>query len=132
MLKSSEVDTILPGWDKLTWYYSVELANKLWTKGYEFNNISMTRKMLESIDLRGTTAFDNSAMEGSMSVIMAKRGASVMATDAINREKQIELVRRAHDVDFSYFPEIPLHRLSDHVFDLQSSASYIHGMNIGP
>ena len=132
MLNNSQVNTILKGWERLQWYYTIELSPGVFTKGFEFNNIALTRKMLGNIDLNGTTAIDISAMEGAMSTIMAKSGASVLSTDAIDRTDQVTLVQRAHGVQFNYFPEIPLHRLAEHVFELQASKAYSHGLEIGP
>jgi 2-polyprenyl-3-methyl-5-hydroxy-6-metoxy-1,4-benzoquinol methylase len=132
MLNQSQVNALLHGWDRLQWYYSIELYPGVYTKGFEFNNIALTKKMLANIDLHGVTAIDISAMEGAMSTIMAKQGASVIATDAIDRSEQVTLVQRAHGVQFNYFPDIPLHRLAEHVFEIQASKAYSHGLEIGP
>ena len=132
MLNDSQVGAILEGWDRLQWYYTIEISPGVFTKGFEFNNIALTRRMLSNIDLKGRSAIDISTMEGAMSTIMAKGGASVLSTDAIDRTEQVTLVQRAHDVQFSYFPEIPLHRLAEHVFEIQASKAYSHGVEIGP
>jgi len=132
MLNESQVNSILPNWDKLQWYYSIELTPGVYTKGFEFNNIALTRKMLENIDLQGTSALDISAMEGTISTVMAKRGAAVFSTDAIDRSDQIRLVQRAHGVQFSYFPEMPLHRFAEAIFEIQASKASGHGAVIGP
>jgi SAM-dependent methyltransferase len=132
MLNDSQVGAVLKDWERLQWYYTIEISPGVFTKGFEFNNIALTRRMLDNIDLKGRTAIDISAMEGAMSTIMAKRGASVLSTDAIDRTEQVTLVQHAHDVKFAYFPDIPLHRLAEHVFELQASKAYSHGLEIGP
>lgn len=132
MLDESKIHTILPGWERLQWYYSIELCPGISTKGFEFNNIAVTRRMLANIDLDRATAIDIGAMEGAMSTIMAKRGTSVMSVDTTDRTEQIRLVQRAHGVRFAYFPEIPLHRFAERIFEIQASQSYGHGQEIGP
>ena len=68
MLDELHVDAILPAWDRLQWHYSIELCPGIYTTGFEFNNIALTKKMLFSIDLDGTTAIDISAMEGDVRI----------------------------------------------------------------
>jgi hypothetical protein len=60
-------------------------------------------------------------MEGAMSTIMVKRGAHVLAADGIDYTNRITLVQRAHDVQFSYFPDIPLHCFAQRIFEIQAS-----------
>jgi len=66
MLNESQVNSIMPNWKGVQWYYSIELCPGVYTKGFEFNNIALTRKMLANIDLRERTALDFSAREGAM------------------------------------------------------------------
>jgi len=56
-----------------------------------------------------------------MSIIMTKRGASVLATDGIDYSDRVTLVRLAHGVKFSYFPDMPLHRFAERIFEIQAS-----------
>ena len=132
MLNESQVNSILPNWDRLQWYYSIELCPGVYTKGFEFNNIVLTRKMLDNIDLHGRTALDVGTMEGAMSVIMTKRGAGVLATDAINVSDRVTLIQHAHGVQFDYFPDMPLHRFADRIFEIQTSKSFYLADEIGP
>ena len=96
----------------------IELYPGVYTKGFGFNNIALTRKMLDTIDLHGTTTLDFSTMEGAMSTIMAKRGACVLATGAIDVSDRVTLVQRAHGVKFYYFPDMPLHRFAERIFEI--------------
>jgi hypothetical protein len=123
MLTESQVNAILPYWSQLAWYYSIELYAGTYTKGLEFNNIALTKKMLDNIDLDGTTAIDVGAMEGAMATIMTKRGASVLAADVIDLSDQVTLVQKAHGVHFSYFPDMPSNRLAERIFEIQTSKS---------
>jgi 2-polyprenyl-3-methyl-5-hydroxy-6-metoxy-1,4-benzoquinol methylase len=132
MLNESQVNAILPNWERLQWYYSIELCPGVYTKGFEFNNIALTRKMLDNIDLHGMTAIDFSTMEGAMSTIMTKRGAWVTATDAIDVSDRVTLVKRAHEVQFSHYPDMPLHRFAERVFEIQTSQSYHLADDISP
>jgi SAM-dependent methyltransferase len=121
MLNKSQVSAILPNWEGLDWYYSIELTQGVYTKGLGFNNIALTQKMLGNIELNGTTAIDIGAMEGAMSMIMTKRGASVLAVDGVDLGDRVMLVKRAHEVQFSYCPNMPLHRFAERVFEIQAS-----------
>jgi 2-polyprenyl-3-methyl-5-hydroxy-6-metoxy-1,4-benzoquinol methylase len=132
MLNESQVNSILPNWDRLQWYYSIELYPGVYTKGFEFNNIALTKKMLDNIDLHGTTALDVSTMEGAMSTIMTKRGASVLATDVFDVSAKVKLVQRAHGVQFDYFPHMPPHRFAEQIFEIQTSRAFHPVHEIGP
>jgi len=132
MLNESQVNSILPNWDQIQWYYSIELCPGVYTKGFEFNNIVLTRKMLDNIDLHGTIALDFSTMEGAMPTIMTRRGAWVLATDAIDVSDRVTLVQRAHGVRFDYFPDMPLHRFAERIFEIQTSKAYYVVDEIGP
>lgn len=123
MLDESQVNAMLPNWEKLDWYYSVELYPGAYTKGLGFNNIALTQRMLDNIDLQGTTAVDIGAMEGAMSTIMTKRGAQVIAADAADLSDRVTLIKRAHGVQFSYYPDMPLHRFAERIFEIQASKS---------
>jgi len=121
MLAEAQINAILPNWDKLDWYYSIELAPGVFTKGLGFNNIALTQKMLANIELRGTTAIDVGAMEGAMSLVMAKRGATVLSVDGVDLTDRINLIKMAQSVNFRYFADMPLHRFSERIFEIQST-----------
>ena len=123
MLNESQANSILPNWQSLDWYYSVEISPGVYTKGLGFNNIAVTRKMLANINLEGKTVLDIGAMEGAMSTLIAKRGANVLAVDGVDLSDRVTLVKRAHGVQFSYCPDIPLHRYAERVFEIQASKS---------
>ena len=63
---------------------------------------------------------------------MTKRGAWVLATDAIDVSDRVTLVQRAHEVQFSYFPDMPLHRFAERIFEIQTSKAYYLADEIGP
>jgi hypothetical protein len=37
MLSVSQLNAILPNWDRADWYYSIELCPGIYTKGFGFN-----------------------------------------------------------------------------------------------
>lgn len=121
MLNHSELNKILPDWDKAAWYYSIELVPGVYTKGFGFNNIVPTQRMLANIDLEGTTVLDIGAVEGAISLVMEKRGASVLAVDGTDNGDKINLVKLARGAKFSYFPYMPLDRFAEHLFEIQTA-----------
>ncbi len=123
MLTESQVDAVLPNWNKLKWYYSAELWPGTYTSGLNFNNIALTKKMLDCIDLAGATAIDIGTMEGAMATIMSKQGAIVLAADVIDISDKVTLVKRAHGVDFPYVPDMPPNRFVERIFEIQASKS---------
>ncbi len=123
MLTESQVETLLPTWRKLDWYYSIELWPGTYTPGLNFNNIALTKKMLDCIDLAGATAIDIGTMEGAMATIMSKQGAIVLAADVIDISNRISLVQKAHGVNFLYFPDMPPNRFAEQIFEIQASKS---------
>ena len=42
------------------------------------------------------------------------------------------LVQRAHEVQFDYFPDMPLHRFAERVFEIQTSRAFYLADEIGP
>jgi 2-polyprenyl-3-methyl-5-hydroxy-6-metoxy-1,4-benzoquinol methylase len=123
MLNETQASAILPNWQSLEWYYSVEISPGVYTKGMGFNNIAVTRKMLANINLEGKSVIDIGAMEGAVSTLIAKRGAKVLAVDGADLSDRVMLVKRAHGVQFSYCSDIPLHRYAERIFEIQASKS---------
>ena len=64
--------------------------------------------------------------------IMTKRGTWVLATDAIDVSDRVTLVQRPHEVHVSYFPDMPLHRFAERIFEIQTSKAYYLADEIGP
>lgn len=46
VMDEAGISAILPHWKRLQWYYSIELAPGLYTKGFEFSNLALTRRMI--------------------------------------------------------------------------------------
>lgn len=90
------------------WYYTVEVTPDQRTPGCGFTNVALTRNLLAGIDLTGAYCLDIGTMEGVIPALMAKRAARVVATDAFNCSRKIDLVKRLHGVDFDYHANIQL------------------------
>lgn len=77
---------------KLGWYHSIELPDGRVTPGIQ--SLATMRKRLRQFplpdDLRGKRALDIGAWDGWFSFEMEKRGASVVAVDAVQSEKFLE------------------------------------------
>ena len=85
------------------WYYSLELAPDLWTKGRDHFNVVLTRELLAGVELAedSTALVDIGTQEAMIPVLLRRRGVgSVVASDRILRKRRIELVQRALEVDF--------------------------------
>lgn len=106
------------------WYYSVELEPGRFTKGFDFKNIASARKALDAVNVKGHTVLDLSTMEGMFATLLAKRGSIVTATDTIDSSKRVEMLKRAHKVDFRYMPHVPLDDQATFMFRYQTSNSY--------
>jgi len=106
------------------WYYSVELEPGRFTKGFDFKNIAAARKALDAINVKGHSVLDLSTMEGMFSTLLAKRGGIVTATDTIDSSVRIEMLKKAHGVNFRYLPHVPLDDQASFMFKYQTSNSY--------
>ena len=106
------------------WYYTAELRRGEYTQGFSFKNIAATRSVLDSIDLKGSSVLDVSTMEGMFSIIMARRGGNVTATDSINLFGRINLLKDLYDIEFEYHPHVPVDDYVNSVFALQTSKSF--------
>ena len=84
------------------WYYTIELLPGVFTNGFQFRNIILTRKILKNIKVKNMKCLDIGTMEGLVPSLLVKRGAQVVAYDRSNRQKYINLVKEAYNVEFEY------------------------------
>ncbi len=92
-----------------SWYHSIELRPGIYTPGFKFPNIALTRKILEGCAVEGATCLDVGAMDGLTSVLLARRGAHrVFACDRYDRRAQVNVVARTLGVDINYLGGVTL------------------------
>ena len=116
MSNSELISSVLNDW----WYYSVELAPGVVTKGMDTPQTPMLpRMMVRNCNLQGMECLDIGSMEGLIPAMMARKGAKrVLATDALPHcEKKMNVLRQIYNVNFD-FREIGLlydlsHKLQD-------------------
>ncbi len=106
------------------WYYIAELERGIFTPGKAFKNISVTRSILDAIQVKTASCIDLSTMEGMFSILLSRRGASVMATDTINNSEKIAHLKNVYDVEFDYYPHSPVTGFVDYIFNMQSSRNF--------
>jgi len=101
-LDNSElIASVLNDW----WYYSVELASGVTTKGMDTPQTPMLpRMMLRNCRLRDMDCLDIGSMEGLIPALMSRQGArKVLATDAMPHcQKKMDVLRKIYDVDFDF------------------------------
>jgi SAM-dependent methyltransferase len=97
------MSTIDPNILKNEWYHTIELLPGVWTPGQSFDNLIPARTMLDIVDVRGCACLDIGAMDGLLTFLMERRGASkIVAYDRSTapRSKEIngDRFRHAHHV----------------------------------
>ncbi len=95
------IASVLNDW----WYYSVELAPGVITKGADTPQTPMLPRMnLRNCNLRGMDCLDIGSMEGLIPTLMTRQGANkVLATDALPHcEKKMNVLRRVYDAHFDF------------------------------
>lgn len=108
------------------WYHAIELKPGVYTPGFKFPNIAMTRRMLKGCEVAGATCLDVGAMDGFVSALLARRGAArVFACDRYNRRSQIDIVARSLGININYLSGVSIGdvrriapSLMDNPFDL--------------
>jgi SAM-dependent methyltransferase len=63
------------------WYYSIEVAPGVWSRGMNFQSVSLARTLLARVDVTGWNCLDVGCEEGLISRLMARRGGIVDAWD---------------------------------------------------
>ena len=106
------------------WYYIAELEKGTFTPGKAFKNISVTRRVLEAINVQNASVIDLSTMEGLFSILLSRRGASVLATDTINNSEKIDYLKKIYGVEFEYYPHAPVNGFVDFIFNMQASRNF--------
>jgi SAM-dependent methyltransferase len=97
------------------WYYSVELLPGIVAKGQHPDSIPMLPRInMRRVDLRGSACLDIGSMEGLMSVLMMRGGASrVLAIDGIDHcLEKMDAVRHYCRVAFDYQTVGPMYDLA--------------------
>ena len=84
------------------WYYSIELTPGQLTQGNNFPSVALTRWILRSVPVEGLSCVDIGAMDGLISVLLARRRAKVTAYDRDDRRSNILAVKEAYGVVFDY------------------------------
>jgi 2-polyprenyl-3-methyl-5-hydroxy-6-metoxy-1,4-benzoquinol methylase len=101
MISQEQLASVINDW----WYYSVELAPGVVTKGADTPRTPMLpRMMMRNCDLAGMACLDIGSMEGLIPALMARKGASrVVATDAIPHcAKKMDVLKAAYGVQFDF------------------------------
>jgi SAM-dependent methyltransferase len=110
--ESLQESQLLNSW----WYYTVELMPGVLAKGQYPDSIPMLPRMtMRRCDLRGASCLDVGSMEGLMSTLMARGGASrVLAVDGVDHcLEKMAAVRHYHGVDFDYRTVGPMYSLAE-------------------
>lgn len=121
MISQEQLASVINDW----WYYSVELAPGVVTKGADTPRTPMLpRMMMRNCDLAGMACLDIGSMEGLIPALMARKGASrVVATDAIPHcAKKMDVLKAAYGVQFD-FHQIGL------IYDLSTKLSPYGGFD---
>jgi len=94
------------------WYYGIEVEPGVWTESRAFDNVHLTRQALRRIDVRGQRCLDIGCMEGLVSILMARRGASeVVAYDRMNFSERVAFLQDKLGANFRYLHGFPLDQL---------------------
>jgi 2-polyprenyl-3-methyl-5-hydroxy-6-metoxy-1,4-benzoquinol methylase len=104
------------------WYYTMEVAEGVFSNGGNHPNIVPTRHLLSKIDPSGAKVFDFGTMEAMVPILLSRRGANVTAVDAGDFTRKIEHLKQAYGVQFEYHPRVSLHNTKEflrnkHVFE---------------
>lgn len=87
----------------LQWYYSVELAPGVMTKGQDHPGAGLTREALRRTGFAGRHCVDLGTQEGLFSVLLQRGGAaSVEAQDRHPRKVQVTAVQKIYDAPFKF------------------------------
>jgi SAM-dependent methyltransferase len=110
---TTEVNSQVAAVDNLllegNWYHAIELKPGVYTPGFKFPNIAMTRRMLKGCEVEGATCLDVGAMDGFVSALLARRGAArVFACDRYNRRSKIDIVARSLGLNINYLSGVSL------------------------
>jgi len=107
MLLTEESVRANPSFAAGGWYYSIELAPGVWTKGEGYRNVAMTRDLIRRTDIAGSggpgpaRCLDIGIMEGLLTVLLERRGAAeVVAYDRLRLDERLSLVRQAYGAKF--------------------------------
>lgn len=107
-----------PAFD-LPWYYSIELADGIYSNGRNPWAVAQARRLLQNVDVEsggpegsGARCLDVGMMEGLISILMERRGASqVVGYDRKLRASRIDLLRGALGVGFEAIGDATIQEL---------------------
>jgi hypothetical protein len=91
------------------WYYSIELEKGVFTKGHDHPNLSVTRKLLRTVDFKGQDCLDIGTQEAIIPILLKKGGANrVVAYDRNDLTDKIELLQETYGTPFDYLAGLQL------------------------
>jgi SAM-dependent methyltransferase len=104
------------------WYHNIELFPGTWTRGFSFDNIVVTRRMLDLVDVSEQTCLDVGAMDGLISYLLERRNASRVVAydrstavrDRVTNGERFELARRALNSKVQFLYDMPFASLHEH------------------
>ena len=94
------------------WYYEMELADGLVTKGHRHVNIALVRDFLRGCGMQGATCLDIGSQEFVSPVLMLRQGAKqVVAYDRLSLNERYAAVQQAYNVQFDYVHGVSMREL---------------------
>jgi SAM-dependent methyltransferase len=92
------------------WFSPMELAPGVYTvKGDKipYWTMAINRKILERANVRGMKCLDFGAVDGYTAALLSRLGAKhIVAVDAADYSRQIDIVKRALNISFDYLPRV--------------------------
>lgn len=94
------------------WYYEIELAEGVVTKGHRHVNIAVVRDFLRGCGLQGATCLDIGTQEFVCPVLMLRQGAKqVVGYDRLSLMDRYVAVQQAYGVTFDYVHGVSMREL---------------------
>jgi hypothetical protein len=98
-MKKPDIEFLLA----LQWYYSVELAPGVTTRGQDHPGAGLTREALRRTEFAGRTCVDLGTQEGLFSVLLQRGGAAtVEGQDRHPRKDQVAAIQKIYDAPFKF------------------------------
>ncbi len=91
------------------WYHSIELLPGLFTKGWNHDNIAVTRALLRGCEVEGLKCLDIGAQDFLITLLLLRRGAGrVIAYDRLTKEARADFLKSHFSIDFEYIHSVGL------------------------
>ncbi len=114
LMKEKKYLDLIDHSDDNKWYYLIELSPKVFTPGRAWPNITLTRTMLKGVNLENQRCLDVGSQDGFFSALIERGGASeVIAYDRFDRSKNIDVVKKAYGLNFTYLTKKSIYNLSN-------------------